>query len=101
MSGQEYLSDYLLWIGISLGIVFAVLSYVPFPFSIPLAIASFLFVIFYLRKKVIKRINSKSRMLYRSNNKDNQPLNYYCMACGAKHNEAACPKCGSKTKRVG
>ncbi|MDQ3869367.1 MAG: hydrogenase maturation nickel metallochaperone HypA [Thermoproteota archaeon] len=50
---------------------------------------------------MIKRINSKSRMLYRSNNKDNQPLNYYCMACGAKHNEAACPKCGSKTKRVG
>ena len=101
MSGQEYLSQYLLWIGISLGIVFAVLSYVPFPFSIPFAIASFLIVIFYLRKKVIKRINSKARMLDRSDNNNNQSLNYYCMACGAKHNEAACPKCGSKAKRVG
>jgi len=28
-------------------------------------------------------------------------LNYYCMSCGAKHKEAACPKCGSKMKRVG
>lgn len=101
MSGQEYLSQYLLWIGISLGIVFAVLSYVPFPFSIPFAIASFLIVIFYLRKKVIKRINSKARMLDRSDNNNNQSLNYYCMTCGAKHNEAACPKCGSKAKRVG
>ena len=101
MSGQEYLSQYLLWIGISLGIVFAVLSFVPFPFSIPFAIASFFIVIFYLRKKVIKRINSKVRMLDRTDNNNNQSLNYYCMTCGAKHNEAACPKCGSKAKRVG
>ena len=99
MSSQEYLSQNLLWIGISLGIVFAVLSYAPFPFSIPFAIVSFFIVIFYLRRKVIKRINSKARMLDRSNN--NQSLNYYCMACGAKHNEATCPKCGSKAKRVG
>jgi DNA-directed RNA polymerase subunit RPC12/RpoP len=28
-------------------------------------------------------------------------LNYYCMNCGLKHNRAACPKCGSKMKRVG
>jgi hypothetical protein len=28
-------------------------------------------------------------------------VRYYCMSCGAKHNEIACPKCGSKMKRVG
>jgi hypothetical protein len=28
-------------------------------------------------------------------------LNYYCMSCGTKHKAAACPKCGSKMKRVG
>lgn len=28
-------------------------------------------------------------------------LNYYCMNCGAQHNQLACPKCGSKMKRVG
>jgi rubrerythrin len=27
-------------------------------------------------------------------------LNYYCMSCGTKHKEAACPKCGSKMIRV-
>jgi predicted RNA-binding Zn-ribbon protein involved in translation (DUF1610 family) len=100
MNGQEYLSQNLLWIGISLGIVFAILSYVPFPFSIPSAIASFFIVIFYLRKRVIKRIKNKARM-FRSSNNNNQSLNYYCMTCGTKHNDAACPKCGSKAKRVG
>ncbi len=28
-------------------------------------------------------------------------INYYCMSCGTKHKEAACPKCGSKMKRIG
>jgi DNA-directed RNA polymerase subunit RPC12/RpoP len=28
-------------------------------------------------------------------------VNYYCMSCGTKHNEVACPKCGSKMKRIG
>jgi len=100
MNDQEYLSQHLLWIGISIGIVFAILSYLPFPFSIPIAIASFLFIIIYLRKKVVERINSRAGMFGRSND-TNQSLNYYCMACGTVHNEIACPKCGSKMKRVG
>ena len=100
MNDQEYLSQHLLWIGISIGIVFAILSYLPFPFSIPIAVASFFIIIFYSRKKVVKRINSRARMFGRSIN-TNQSLNYYCMACGTVHNEIACPKCGSKMKRVG
>ncbi|HEX5893003.1 MAG TPA: hypothetical protein VFY41_09090 [Nitrososphaeraceae archaeon] len=100
MDDQEYLSQHLLWIGISLGIVFAILSYIPFPYSIPLAIASFVIILFYLRKRVVKRINRRARM-FRSSNDTNQSLNYYCMACGTKHNDVACPKCGSKMKRLG
>jgi membrane protein implicated in regulation of membrane protease activity len=101
MDDQEYLSQHLLWIGISIGIVFAILSYLPFPFSIPIAIASFSIIIFYLRKQVVKRINSRARRSAGSNNNTDQSLNYYCMACDTIHNEIACPKCGSKMKRVG
>ena len=32
---------------------------------------------------------------------DSGKLKYYCMNCGAQHSQAACPKCGSKMKRVG
>jgi len=28
-------------------------------------------------------------------------VNYYCMACGTKHDNMMCPKCGSKMKRIG
>jgi rubrerythrin len=28
-------------------------------------------------------------------------LKYYCMNCGTQHKQIACPKCGSKMKRVG
>ena len=31
----------------------------------------------------------------------NNSLNYYCMNCGTRHIQSACPKCGSKMKRVG
>ncbi len=31
----------------------------------------------------------------------NSSVNYYCMNCGAKHNQVSCPRCGSKMKRVG
>ena len=74
MDDQEYLSQHLLWIGISFGIVFAILSYVPFPYSIPLAIASFVIILFYLRKRVVKRINRRARM-FRSSNDTNHALN--------------------------
>jgi DNA-directed RNA polymerase subunit RPC12/RpoP len=39
--------------------------------------------------------------MFGSSNNTNKSLNYYCMACGTIHNEIACPKCGSKMKRVG
>jgi len=26
---------------------------------------------------------------------------YYCANCGTQHNQLACPKCGSKVKKVG
>jgi len=30
-----------------------------------------------------------------------RPLKYHCMNCGKEYREIACPKCGSKMKRVG
>jgi hypothetical protein len=97
-SNEQYLSGPLLWIGISLGVIFAILYYIPFPLSIPLAIAAFIFMNFHLRKRMIKKINTTMR------NHANSSLsyNYYysCINCGTNHNQVACPKCGSKVKRA-
>jgi hypothetical protein len=80
----------LLWIGISIGVIFAILFYTPFPLSIPLAITAFVLLNFHFRKKVIKRMNTKLGNL----------SGYSCINCEIRHNETACPKCGSKMKRA-
>ncbi|MFL6316832.1 MAG: hypothetical protein ACJ71K_05210 [Nitrososphaeraceae archaeon] len=90
-TNEQYLSGPLLWIGISLGLIFAILFYTPFPFSIPLAITAFVLLNFHFRKKVIKRMNTMS---------GNSSSSYSCINCGTRHNEIACPKCGSKMKRA-
>ena len=89
-TNEQYLSGSLLWVGISLGIIFAILFYTPFPLSIPLAITAFILLNFHFRKKVIKRMNT---MFGNSSN-------YSCVNCGTRHNETTCPKCGSKMKRA-
>ena len=90
-TNEQYLSGPLLWIGISLGIIFAILFYTPFPLSIPLAITAFILLNFRFRKKVIKRMNAKFV---------NSSSGYSCINCGTRHNEITCPKCGSKMKRA-
>jgi hypothetical protein len=96
-TNEQYLFGRLLWIGISLGIIFAILLYSPFPLSIVLAITTFILLNFYIRRKVIKRVNTKfgSTSSYSSSS-----LRYSCINCGTNHNEIACPECGSKMKRA-
>ena len=53
-TNEQYLSGPLLWIGISLGVIFAILFYTPFPLSIPLPIAAFILLNFHFRKKLLK-----------------------------------------------
>jgi len=49
-----------------------------------------------MRRTGIGRAGGMSGSMFGDNS-----LKYYCMSCGTKHKEAACPKCGSKMKRVG
>ena len=96
-SNEQFLYGPLLWIGSSLGIIFAILFYIPYPLSIILAIASFILLNFYFRKKVIKRVNTRFGNASRY---PSSSLSYFCINCGTEHNEFACPKCGSKMKRA-
>jgi hypothetical protein len=97
-TNEQYLSGPLLWIGLSLGVVFAVLFYAPFPLSIPLAVAGFVLTNFYLKKRLVKRMNMISDR--RRSSSGPQSFNYSCINCGTNHSQIACPKCGSKMKRA-
>ena len=58
--------------------------------------AVFILLSFYVRKRSLKRMGMSGASMFGYSS-----LNYYCMSCGTKHNHSACPKCGSKMKRVG
>ena len=90
---------------IYLAIAVAISFIIPFPYSFIAIIGILLFVSYYVRRRQFGRIGlSGSSSIfggsgYRSSN--DSSLNYYCMNCERKHNQSACPKCGSKMKRVG
>jgi hypothetical protein len=93
---KQFLSQQFLWIGISLGISLAISFLVPFPYSLPIIMAVFILLSFYVRKRSLKRMGMSGASMFGYSS-----LNYYCMSCGTKHNQSSCPKCGSKMKRVG
>jgi hypothetical protein len=100
-SNRDFLSQQLLWIAISLGISLAISLFIPFPFSLPIIIAVFILLSFYMRKRALKKMGLSGSSMFGGYGSGGSSLSYYCMSCGTKHNQAACPRCGSKMKRVG
>lgn len=97
---KQFFGQVMLWLLISLGISLAISMIVPFPFSLIVIIAVFILLNFYMRNRMMKRMGMGSGGMFGSS-MFGSSINYYCMNCGTKHNEASCPKCGSKMKRVG
>jgi rubrerythrin len=73
------------------------------------ALGVFILINFYRRRRMMKRYGIETKGMKNlfgwlpssMSGKENSPLKYYCMSCGTEHKEIACPKCGSKMKRVG
>jgi uncharacterized paraquat-inducible protein A len=108
-SDKRFIRDQLKWLVVYVGIGFAVSFFLSFPIS--LVVASSLYaLIFFIRARVLKKrrrgangTRSLFDFLSSSSMLANEigQLKYYCMCCAIEHREAACPKCGSKMKRVG
>jgi hypothetical protein len=95
----------MMWFAISIAIGITISLLLPFPISLVTIIGVFILLNFYMRNRMMRRMGiggagvgmfgSMSSMF------GDNSLKYYCMSCGTKHKESACPKCGSKMKRVG
>ncbi|HEY6884122.1 MAG TPA: hypothetical protein VI278_08815 [Nitrososphaeraceae archaeon] len=111
MSGnnnKQFALNQILWIGVSFGISIAISMLVPFPLSLVTIIAVFILLNFYMRKRMMKKMGIGGGTLFGSMSSSSSSsmfgdnsLRYYCMNCGIQHKQIACPKCGSKMKRVG
>ena len=73
----------------------------PSPVSLVVIVGIFVLLIMYMRKKMIKKMDTGIGGGIFGSGVGSDKLKYYCMNCGAQHNQVACPKCGSKMKRVG
>jgi hypothetical protein len=104
---KQFLIYQLKWMGIYVGIGFAISLVLPFPLSLVGALGAFLLLNFIRTRRMLKRSGIDMKGLFRSLSSTSHSmygynaLKYYCMSCGKEHKEIACPNCGSKMKRAG
>ena len=106
-NNKQFLFNQIIWMGISIGISLAISVILPFPISLLAIIGIFILLNYYMRKRMMRRMGMGGGgtgifgSMSPSSIFGDSSLKYYCMSCGTNHKEAACPKCGSKMKRVG
>jgi predicted RNA-binding Zn-ribbon protein involved in translation (DUF1610 family) len=118
-SRKQHVLDQLKWTAIYLAAAAVIIILLPFPADLALALVAFLVLGWYRRNLLLRKLGVKNprstvtgfefkkiKELYKSNisdsiDHDQSQVRYYCMKCGNEHREIACPKCGSKMKRVG
>ena len=74
----------------------------PFPFDIIAIIAVFLSINYFIRQRQMRKMGLNAWSIFGSSAgppKD-QGVNYSCINCGTRHNQASCPNCGSKLKKA-
>ncbi|HYY65762.1 MAG TPA: zinc ribbon domain-containing protein [Nitrososphaeraceae archaeon] len=107
LNNKQVLINQIISMGIFFVISIAILLLLPFPISLVTIIGVFILLNFYMRNRMMRKMGmrmgggmsgstSSSSSMFGDNS-----LKYYCMSCGTQHKQAACPRCGSKMKRVG
>jgi rubrerythrin len=64
---------------------------------LPLMIGIFVGLNYYLRRRMMRKMGMSMSTFGGNGN----PLSFYCMSCGTKHSQTACPRCGSKMRKAG
>ncbi|MGH9926459.1 MAG: hypothetical protein ACRD5B_13895 [Nitrososphaeraceae archaeon] len=106
---RHFLLYTLKWMSLYIAIGFIAALLLPFPASLVAAIGGFMLVNFLRTRLMLKKMGIGMKGLFGSLRSSDaspsmsgySPIKYYCMSCGNEHKEIACPKCGSKMKRVG
>jgi hypothetical protein len=114
----------LKWAAIYMAVTVVIMLFLPFPADFIVALFAFLVLSWYRRNQFFRQLGVDPRRnsigsstdfrgikdFFRSissfkgspsTENDYGPVKYYCMKCGNEHREIACPKCGSKMKKVG
>jgi predicted RNA-binding Zn-ribbon protein involved in translation (DUF1610 family) len=88
------------WLGIYFAIAVTISILVPFPYSLLILIGVIMGLAYYRRKKLMQKMGATSGSFF-GGVFGQKGVDYYCLNCGTKHNQLACPNCGSKMKKAG
>ena len=114
-TNRELFLYQLKWLGVFIAIGFIIIYLFEFPLDLIMLIIAFIIINIYKTRIMLKKhgilnegngkdIRGFIKSLFRSPSSSmdgNTSVRYYCMSCGNEHREIACPKCGSKMKKVG
>lgn len=99
---RRFLTNQLVWIGIYFGIAVAVTLLLDFPISLLVILAIILPLSLYRRRMYFKKMGGGEGSFFRPGGMFGpKGIDYYCINCGTKHRQTACPNCGSKMKKAG
>jgi len=102
---KRFLQSQIMWLGISLAISFTISLLLPFPISLVAMIGIFITLNYFIRRRQMRMMGMGGVGSFFGGGSmfggGQRIVEYYCLNCGAKHNERACPNCGSSMKRVG
>jgi hypothetical protein len=108
-------SNYLAWLLVYMSIALAISFIIPFPISLGVVVLVLVLLNVFRTDLALKRqgmggikglYKSISSRADRPGDQGSKgfgyaPIKFYCMDCGYEHRNEACPKCGSKTVKVG
>ena len=102
-STKRFMKTQLVWIGIYFGIALVVSVFGPFPYSFIVLVAVIMGLSMYRRRRFFRQTGGSGSFFGGGLGGMGQQrgISYYCINCGTKHNQAACPNCGSKMKKAG
>jgi hypothetical protein len=106
-NNKRYLSYQIKWFGIYIGVGLFLSILLPFPISFFVYLAVFLIINFVRTRLRLKKMGISMKSLFKQSSsildssRNTTIVRYYCMSCGKEHRGIACPKCGSKMKRIG
>jgi hypothetical protein len=92
--------------GVYFSIAIVVTLFFDFPISLVIIIAAIIPLSLLRRRLMMKRLGQGGTGTFFGSFGSGMlgargRMNYYCISCGTKHNDAQCPKCGSRMKKAG
>jgi hypothetical protein len=87
--------------GIYFGIAVVVTLVLDFPYSFLVVLAIIAPLSLYRRRNYLKKMGVGQGTFFSSGGMFRpKGIDYYCINCGTKHSQIACPNCGSKMKKA-